>query len=145
MPFQVRWLIPRRIVTMYMYGTLALDDFKAMYDISTQHMEAGSAPVHMLSILDQSAEYSKSPNSIAAMIKIGGRLHPNTGWVLQITANVFQRFIGTMIAHSMGNVRYAAMPTPAEALAFLKDRDVTLSEIDAAALAAEYQRHQPTP
>ncbi|MDX2162047.1 MAG: hypothetical protein SF162_12030 [bacterium] len=143
MAYQLRWLVPNRIITLYMYDELKAEEFRQMTLTTLEMMEQGTAPIHTLSIVAPDAVYPKSPQAILSMIKSVNYIHPNTGWVMQISQNPVQRFVASMIAQGMGNVRFATAHTVADALIFLKDRDVTLSDIDTAALAAVYERMKP--
>ncbi|MDX2162048.1 MAG: hypothetical protein SF162_12035 [bacterium] len=141
MPYKVEWLVPQRVITIYFYGKLVLEDFTAVATHTIAMMEDGIAPIHTLSVVDEVAEYPKSASAIIAMIRAGGSPHPNTGWVVQVTHSPVQRFMGAMMTHLfVGSLRYATAPTLGEAIQYLQERDPSLAALDPIALETAFDR-----
>ncbi len=107
-------------------------------------MDLGTAPIHVISIMDPQIQYARNLQTIVAMMKGTDELHPHSGWIVQVTQQSLHRFVSTWTIQLVyKNVRFHPVDTLSTALHFLKDRDVTLAALDIEAVLADYAAWKP--
>lgn len=144
MAYKTDYLIPKRILLNYLYGTMDKGDFERLREDSFRLMDLGTAPIHVLSIMDPQIQYARNLQTIVAMMKGTDELHPHSGWIVQVTQQSLHRFVSTWTIQLVyKNVRFHPVDTLNTALQFLKDRDVTLAALDVDAVLADYAAWKP--
>jgi hypothetical protein len=128
MAHEISWLVPNKVINMYVNGDMTLESLTAFSDDVIQHIEASDAPlVHLL--IDE-RDMGGFPSQIKRVLDSAQFLrHPRLGWfVIYGTDNKVLKFISYMVAQ-VAHIRHRRFVTQAEALAFLQTIDSTLPNL----------------
>lgn len=144
MGHKVDFIIPNRVLVIYMYDALALNDFQKIAEATFAALDtAEGSPIHNITYIEPNTDYPKTPETISSIVKSvgGGKSHPKTGWVITVSSSPIVRFVATVSAQMFmtGTMRYAATQSLEEALTYLKARDAGLSEMDVQATASAFE------
>jgi len=128
MAHEISWLVPNKVINMYVNGDMTLESLVAFSDDVIQHIEASDAPlVHLL--IDE-RDMGGFPSQIKRVLDSAQFLrHPRLGWfVIYGTDNKVLKFISYMVAQ-VAHIRHRRFVTQEEALAFLQTIDSTLPNL----------------
>jgi hypothetical protein len=126
MPYKVAWYVPNQVVYARMWGDVNLEEFRAFVQEMTRiTLESTASQCH--AIADTRAMTSKPglPQMIAA-----SKSSPTTnraGWSLTIGEINPVAGLASHLITQMTHIRHRRFTTPEEALAFLKEMDVTIA------------------
>jgi hypothetical protein len=126
MPFDISWLIDKRVVLMYMYGNVDIEEVKQQTEASRTYRALGVTPVH--TIVD-SREITKVPMSFDKIRQMMSSNAIPGSWTIILTSNSVTRFIATLVTQTVG-MQYRFMESPDEALAYLYQLDPSLVEYE---------------
>ncbi len=134
MAYHVSWLLENRIILIRYQGTVTLKDLES-YLTETAHMRdqanaaLGSNGPLVHTITDASSMEKNAislPEALQAT-RLTVTSQQRVGWSVYISAGVIDRFFSTA-GHQLAGVRYRAVDSIEEAVAFLKSVDDTLSD-----------------
>lgn len=143
MAYKIDYLVPQRVLTLLAYGTVEAVDFETLHLDSFRLIDEGSAPVHTISLIDPQTKYEKNLTTLIEMLKGPAKLHPDAGWVVQVSEQPVHRFIANLTFQAVyKNARFHTVKSLREALEFLVDRDTTLAGLDIEAALVQYAAWQ---
>jgi hypothetical protein len=128
MPYTIAWYLPERIVISEGTGLMILADVRGFLDDGYAMIATGKPLVHLIVDISRVEKVESIPKSLRMVRE--STIHPNMGWVI---------FIGrmnpmvTLLANLAGAIiqsRYRRCDTLADALDFLKERDVSLASLE---------------
>lgn len=126
MPYQLDWLVPKRIVLLTYQGTITeteLHESDAALCRFYDEGDANAAHIHQICILDGS-----SKTSLAQLTALKWPKHPRNGWMIGIgKTNSIERIIGGFAAQLL-KMRFRSADTVEEAVEILYRVDLTLPE-----------------
>jgi hypothetical protein len=135
MGFEIRWLVPNRIVGVLVSSRLSNEEALAMNNAIRDHINAGEAPVHLIMDMRQ-VEVGGNKVSDAKQFFIKDK-SPNLGWTVLISKNKMVRFFSTIIMQA-ANLRVRMTETPEDALNFIAQLEPQLGDLhEALAIANE--------
>lgn len=124
MPFEITWLIEKRLVLERLSGVLTPEELEARILKAKQFLESGQPPVHY--VIDM-REVEKIPLNLRE-IRHAARLyrHPALGWT--VTFGISNRIIHTLVTIAAKTIeaRYRDFATQDEAIRFLYSLDPSL-------------------
>ena len=129
MSHEISWLVPNKVVNMYVNGEMTLESLAAFSQDVIRYIEASDAPlVHLL--IDE-RDMGGFPGQIKRVLDTAEFLrHPRLGWfVIYGTDNKILKFISYMVAQVV-QIRHRRFVTQAEAIAFLQGIDATLPNLN---------------
>jgi hypothetical protein len=130
MPYDVSWVVENRISLVRFISEITLDEMRQANQDSIAYIQQGSPGLLFHSILD-TTQLEKFPMKLNLLTddSVGSyRKEPNLGWILLISHNRMISFLSSMTVQ-LTQTRFRVLQTVDEAIAFLKDRDVSLSEV----------------
>lgn len=126
MPYQLDWLVPKRIVLLKYQGTITeteLHESDAALCRFYDEGDADAAHIHQICILD-----GTSKTSLVQLTSLKWPKHPRNGWMIAIgKANSIERIIGGFAAQLL-KMRFRSANSLAEAVETLYRVDLTLPE-----------------
>ena len=140
MAYHYEWLLPKRVIFCYVSGTQSMDEARESFGELTSRLDAGEAPTHYVADL---RHLDKLPTTNVREIQelVSFVNHPNLGWIVVIgRSNPTMTFVLTIVAKLTG-VRYRAVDTLQEAIAFLSNIDSSLNlDVDLEAFYARFMQ-----
>ncbi|HUN05022.1 MAG TPA: hypothetical protein PLQ56_00415 [Aggregatilineales bacterium] len=134
MAYQLSWLLENRILLIRYQGTLTLKDLETylpeaarMRDQANAFLGANGPLVHTITDASQMEKNAISLPEALQATRLTVNNQQRVGWSVYISAGVIDRFFSTA-GHQLAGVRYRAVDSIDEAVAFLKSVDDTLSD-----------------
>ncbi len=126
MPYQLDWLVPKRIVLLKYQGAVTeteLHESDAELCRFYDEGDANAAFIHQICILEGSAK-----TSLVQLTSLKWPKHPRNGWMIGIgKANSIERIIGGFAAQLL-KMRFRSADSLEEAVEILYRVDLTLPE-----------------
>lgn len=132
MPYQIEWLLEKRVLHVKMFGILADEDSAQIGVINSRHLEEGNAPVH---ILVDITGLEKFPTNLRQNSQYMDYLKsPALGWVIVVglSNNVLAKFAVSVISQVI-HFHLAQRDNMHDALSYLASHDSTL-KLDSAGM-----------
>jgi hypothetical protein len=138
MAYHFEWLVPERVIFHYLSATQDMAAARQSLAELTARLDVGKAPTHYVADLRHN---QKLPTTNIREIQMLSSFvhHPHLGWIVVIgRGNPTVNFVLTVVARLTG-VRYRAVDTPQDAVAFLSTIDPTLNlDVDLEAFYAKF-------
>lgn len=125
MPFDVDWLIDRRVVHVRFHGIVSADDVRAQSAETIAVVEQGVPPVHVF--VDASA-IDRVDLGLGELRGLAVSATPGFGWMIVVAPNSLYRFFISIAAQFMRGT-YKFVASQDEALEFLRQQDVSLPKV----------------
>lgn len=125
MPYQVQWLVEKRVVLSVYQGVVTIEDARGQVREANALLRQGIPLTH--SVIDMTS-VEKLPSLQLVSEFMSTDLHDvrdKLGWTIIITNNKFMKFASSLFV-PMFNVRQRFYGTMNEALTFLQAEDNTL-------------------
>lgn len=122
MPFELSWLVEKRVVSLKVWGKINISENKEMNARLSEIIHAGEAPVHLIVTLGDSLSV---PLDISMLAKGSPVTDKMVGRSILVGASGMIRFLGQMVA----NVTHAdvrLVDTLEEAYQALRETDSSL-------------------
>lgn len=146
MGYKIDYLVPQRVLIYLLHGTMETVDIQNIQTNSFRLMDEGVAPIHTISVIDPHIKYAISLPTAVSKMKSLDSLHPNAGWLVQVSDQAIHRYMSTWSMQIVyKNARVHAVKTLREAVQFLIDRDSTLSALNVEALVSQYEAWKVNP
>lgn len=129
MAHESAWLYPGRIIQIRYFDVVTRDDLGTQSDTTQAMIAAGEAPVHIIVDLISMTKMDVGLNELRQILS--SKDHSTTamvGWTLVLRHNSLVQFFASM-AIQLLKARFTFVDTLDEALAFLRERDATLSDM----------------
>jgi len=127
--YEINWMsgYQGRIIHERIHGDVTIEDLHDLPGAADRLMDTDAArkPVHLLIDTLGVKSFPKSLSTIRNAVP-GGR-HPNLGWTLMVSSSVLVGTMTRIIAQIM-QLEFRTFPSMEAALAFLYERDMTLTE-----------------
>jgi hypothetical protein len=127
MPYQVSWLVDKRIIYFQTSGVVSIDEVKAANKQIMVMLGEGTPFMHLIT---DSSEVEKIQVSLTDLASVFRNMpsSPGLGWSIYVSPKMVDRFLAN-VTTQMTNSRHREFPTLAEAIAFLQKMDETLPPI----------------
>ena len=131
MAVNIDWLVEKRVIKAQLSGTLSIRDIQALNEGLSEHLKQGTEPVFI--IVDDSqvvgAESMSLPKfeGLTSLFLANKKLKRIAVFGSTVSRLQFLRGLVTKFAH----VEYGNYKTREEAVAFIKDADPSLPDLDA--------------
>ena len=125
MPYQIEWLLEKRVLHVKLFGILADEDSAQIGVINSRHLQEGTAPVH---ILVDITGLDKFPISLRQNSQYMDYLKsPALGWVIVVglSNNMLAKFAVSVISQVI-KFHLAQRDSLPDALAYLASHDPSL-------------------
>jgi hypothetical protein len=140
MAYYYEWVIPKRVIFCYVSGTQTIEEVQRSIAELKRLLDQGEFPTHYIADLRHN---DKLPTTNIRQLQelLNFVSHPNLGWTVVIGRNNLMMTYLLSIIAKLTRVRYRAVDTPQEAVAFLLNLDDTLtSDVDLDALITQIQQ-----
>jgi hypothetical protein len=128
MPYEVSWYIKGRVMQTRIYGNVTMDELYAIDKELTALLESSSTVVHSLGDM---TGLETHPNSVLELQNSQTYLkHPRMGWlVIYGYESKILNLISTLMKQVF-RVRLCVLKSQTEAVAFLREKDTTLPDLN---------------
>lgn len=126
MPIRHQWIIPKRVIYVRWHGEITVAETQKANFETARFLAEGIPPIHMLR--DDSAVTTIPPVTLRQILDtLKAVRNPDFGWA--VTIGYSNPFIGTLtnLYSKFTRIRIHRTKTLEEALAFLKQADVSLN------------------
>ncbi len=125
MPYEISWLVDKRVIFSQTSGFLIGDDFTALNAAMEEYARMGENLIHIIS---DSTEVTGMDLGLRDLQKIRFPDLPNMGWAISISPRQMERFFASVLMQ-LTNKRGRQFATLEEALRFLQEIDDTLPQL----------------
>ncbi|MBE2268894.1 MAG: hypothetical protein IAE80_11730 [Anaerolinea sp.] len=128
MPYQIRWVVPQRVILTTMIGTVTRPELERYIDEIRSEIRKGQKPVYHISnslMLDKVELSLKAFQELLKSISMFNEL----GMQVDINNHALNKMLASF-AGQFVKVRTRTVTTPAEAIALLKRTDPTLETVE---------------
>lgn len=128
MPYEVRWLVDKRIIYFHTSGIATIDDVKAGNKKVMVMLDEGIPFVHLITDSTDVEKVQLGLNDLASVFR-DMPASPKLGWSIYVSPKMLDRFFAS-VTTQLTKSRHREFNSLADALAFLKSVDDTLPEIE---------------
>ena len=125
MPFQMTWLIEKRVIYAQLYGYMTQEDLAAYYQSMTDFAQQSELLLHTLTDSSGMTGMKMSLRDLQNMNFNG--IH-NLGWAILVSPSKINRFFASVITQ-LSHKRGRQFATVEEAIGFLQEIDDSLPPI----------------
>lgn len=128
MPYEVSWLVEKRIIYFHTSGIATIDDVKAGNKKVMAMLEEGIPFVHLITDSTDVEKVQLGLNDLASVFR-DMPASPKMGWSIYISPKMLDRFFAS-VTTQLTKSRHREFTTLEDAIAFLRSVDDTLPEIE---------------
>lgn len=134
MPYEVGWLVPRRVVAVRVTGDLVLPEIELGSREVIALLDSSEAPAHIVIDISRMKSY---PVRVSTLVDSSTYLrHPHVGWLVIYGVSNFVLEVVISTLGKLARVRLRKAASQAEAFQFLARQDPTVSGLLSAQDAA---------
>jgi hypothetical protein len=127
MPYQISWMIDKRLVYQRCYGELTMDELRENnQEFVRDYLRQGTPLVHTIVDLTGVTNFPKNLTQYGQAFKRDAEDVARLGWTVVVGANPIFRFFGTVVTNLWRQARFRMFDTLQEAYTFLGQQDNTL-------------------
>lgn len=137
MPYKISWLVEKRVLYTEFEGVITSEELGNFITDMTSMMEEGTPLVHHIS---NSLQLERVTFSLAGARSMAGafKLTKMLGWQIDINQNQLNRMFADILSQ-FARVRSRTVLTYDDAIAFLKENDETLNQLEWAHDTVQYK------
>jgi hypothetical protein len=128
MPYEVTWLVDKRIIYFHTSGIATIDDVKAGNKKVMVMLDEGIPFVHLITDSTDVEKVQLGLNDLASVFR-DMPASPKLGWSIYISPKMLDRFFAS-VTTQLTKSRHREFNTLADAIAFLQSVDDTLPKIE---------------
>lgn len=128
MPHQTVWLVEKRVILVTFTGVITAEELVQFIQEVEQHIENGTPLVHLITdslAMERVAFSLETIRSLALAYNLTGKL----GWQIDVNHNQLLKML-VSIGTQFARVRARTFKTLTEAIQFLKNNDLTLTNAE---------------